>query len=80
MSGLTITKADLDRLAREIADGDKFAWIAERGIEPAAILSMTEEIARRLGRRSIGIELKADHAQQAAERLAQLSLFGEQAA
>jgi DNA modification methylase len=40
----------------------------------------TAYVARRLGRRSIGIELNESYARLCADRLKQLSLFAEQTA
>ena len=49
-------------------------------LDPFMGSGTTALVARRLGRHAVGIELKADHAEQAAQRLSQLSLFGEAAA
>lgn len=46
MSTPAITKADLERLSAEVADGDKQEWLDQRGIEVEAFLWTVDQLHR----------------------------------
>jgi site-specific DNA-methyltransferase (adenine-specific) len=56
------------------------SWPAETVLDPFAGSGTTALAARKLGRKSIGIELNPEYAKLCADRLKQLSLFAGEAA